>query len=134
MLARTANGTALMLRLRSAVACALRQNAGSIIGRGGSVIRSIREDSTARVNISETIAGAPDRIVTVTGNALAVAKAFYLITLKLDEARQVRRWPCASWSSLLRWALTFDERHQDRRRACRTRTPRPPRRRAMSGC
>lgn len=102
MLARTANGTALMRRLRSAVACARRQNAGSIIGRGGNVIRSIREDSTARVNISETIAGAPDRIVTVTGNALAVAKAFYLITLKLDEARQVRRWPCASWSSLLR--------------------------------
>jgi len=117
-----------------AVAGARRQNAGSIIGRGGSVIRSIREDSTARVNISETIVGAPDRIVTVTGNALAVAKAFYLIALKLDEARQVRCWPRASWAVSVLVGADVDGRRRGLCCARRTRTPRPPRRRATSGC
>ena len=66
------------------------QNAGSVIGRQGATIGAFREESGAKINISDTIVGAPDRIITATGPPAAVAKAYLLITAKLEEVRVVR--------------------------------------------
>ncbi|KAF9922196.1 hypothetical protein FBU30_007714 [Linnemannia zychae] len=55
------------------------KEAGVIIGKSGKNVKEIRELSGARVNISEMIAGAVERILTVIGPLDAVAKAFSLI-------------------------------------------------------
>ncbi|RDD40636.1 Poly(rC)-binding protein 3 [Trichoplax sp. H2] len=59
------------------------KEAGRIIGKGGAKIKSFREQSTARINISD--GSLPERIVTVNGPIDAVCKAFKLICQKLDE-------------------------------------------------
>ena len=69
------------------------QNAGSVIGRAGTTVRAFREESTAKINVSDTVLGAPDRIITVSGLPTAVAKAYMLVAAKLEETRQVSAAP-----------------------------------------
>jgi len=58
---------------------------GSIIGKGGEVVRRFREESRARINISAGTT--PDRVVTVQGTTDAVAAAFRLVADKLSETQ-----------------------------------------------
>ncbi|XP_068598165.1 poly(rC)-binding protein 4 [Brachionichthys hirsutus] len=56
---------------------------GSIIGKKGETVKRIREESSARINISE--GSCPERIITITGQTDCVFKAFAMITFKLEE-------------------------------------------------
>ncbi|KAM3878506.1 poly(rC)-binding protein 4 [Diretmus argenteus] len=56
---------------------------GSIIGKKGETVKRIREESSARINISE--GSCPERIITITGPTDCVFKAFTMITFKLEE-------------------------------------------------
>jgi hypothetical protein len=50
------------------------QDASIIIGKGGSHVNEIREKSGARVMVSESIPGNPERILNVSGPLDAVSK------------------------------------------------------------
>nr|XP_043879534.1 poly(rC)-binding protein 2-like isoform X3 [Solea senegalensis] len=56
---------------------------GSIIGKKGETVKRIREESSARINISE--GSCPERIITITGPTDCVFTAFTMITFKLEE-------------------------------------------------
>ncbi|XP_060926173.1 poly(rC)-binding protein 4 [Limanda limanda] len=56
---------------------------GSIIGKKGETVKRIREESGARINISE--GSCPERIITITGPTDCVFRAFTMITLKQEE-------------------------------------------------
>ncbi|XP_047203770.1 poly(rC)-binding protein 4 isoform X2 [Girardinichthys multiradiatus] len=56
---------------------------GSIIGKKGETVKRIREESGARINISEGTC--PERIITITGPTDCVFRAFTMITFKLEE-------------------------------------------------
>ncbi|XP_039749984.1 poly(rC)-binding protein 3 isoform X3 [Pararge aegeria] len=56
---------------------------GSIIGKKGEIVKRFREESGAKINISD--GSCPERIVTVTGNTTAIFKAFTLICKKFEE-------------------------------------------------
>ncbi|XP_055929209.1 poly(rC)-binding protein 3-like isoform X2 [Argiope bruennichi] len=59
---------------------------GSIIGKKGDNIKKFREESGAKINISD--GSCPERIVTVTGCTDAILKAFSLIARKFEEDLQ----------------------------------------------
>ncbi|KZT56995.1 hypothetical protein CALCODRAFT_434845 [Calocera cornea HHB12733] len=61
------------------------QDASIIIGKGGSHVNEIREKSGARITVSESIPGNPERILNVTGPLDAVAKAFGLIVRQIND-------------------------------------------------
>jgi len=56
---------------------------GSIIGKGGEIVKRFREESGARINISAGTT--PERCVTITGTTDQVCEAFKLITNKLED-------------------------------------------------
>ncbi|XP_069767980.1 poly(rC)-binding protein 3 isoform X2 [Narcine bancroftii] len=56
---------------------------GSIIGKKGETVKKMREESSARINISE--GSCPERIVTITGPTDAIFKAFCMIANKFEE-------------------------------------------------
>ncbi|XP_041719102.1 poly(rC)-binding protein 3 isoform X2 [Coregonus clupeaformis] len=56
---------------------------GSIIGKKGETVKKMREESGARINISE--GNCPERIVTITGPTHAIFKAFAMIAYKFEE-------------------------------------------------
>ncbi|XP_061377688.1 poly(rC)-binding protein 3 isoform X2 [Danaus plexippus] len=56
---------------------------GSIIGKKGEIVKRFREESGAKINISD--GSCPERIVTVTGNTSSIFKAFTLICKKFEE-------------------------------------------------
>ncbi|XP_048479097.1 poly(rC)-binding protein 3 isoform X2 [Plutella xylostella] len=56
---------------------------GSIIGKKGEIVKRFREESGAKINISD--GSCPERVVTVTGNTSAIFKAFTLICKKFEE-------------------------------------------------
>uniref|UniRef100_A0A8C8YZW7 K Homology domain-containing protein n=1 Tax=Prolemur simus TaxID=1328070 RepID=A0A8C8YZW7_PROSS len=56
---------------------------GSIIGKKGESIKKMREESGARINISE--GNCPERIITLAGPTNAIFKAFAMIIDKLEE-------------------------------------------------
>ncbi|KAI3370167.1 hypothetical protein L3Q82_024452 [Scortum barcoo] len=58
---------------------------GSIIGKKGETVKRIREESSARINISE--GSCPERIITITGQTDCVFRAFTMITFKLEESK-----------------------------------------------
>ncbi|VDN55074.1 unnamed protein product [Dracunculus medinensis] len=60
---------------------------GSIIGKRGDQIKSIREESGAKINISD--GSSPERIVTITGNIDTINKAFRLICMKFQEDQRL---------------------------------------------
>ena len=55
------------------------QDASIIIGKGGSHVNEIREKSGARVMVSESIPGNPERILNVSGPLDAVSKVRWFI-------------------------------------------------------
>ncbi|VDM39764.1 unnamed protein product [Toxocara canis] len=59
---------------------------GSIIGKRGDHIKSIRDGSGAKINISD--GSCPERIVTITGNIDTINKAFSMICNKFQEDMQ----------------------------------------------
>ncbi|XP_065360897.1 poly(rC)-binding protein 3 isoform X4 [Calliphora vicina] len=56
---------------------------GSIIGKKGEIVNRFREESGAKINISD--GSCPERIVTVSGTTSAIYSAFTLITKKFEE-------------------------------------------------
>ncbi|XP_072290433.1 poly(rC)-binding protein 3 isoform X1 [Eucyclogobius newberryi] len=56
---------------------------GSIIGKKGESVKKMREESGARINISE--GNCPERIVTITGPTDTIFKAFAMIAHKFEE-------------------------------------------------
>ncbi|XP_053312171.1 poly(rC)-binding protein 2 isoform X1 [Spea bombifrons] len=56
---------------------------GSIIGKKGESVKKMREESGARINISE--GNCPERIITLAGPTNAIFKAFSMIIEKLEE-------------------------------------------------
>ncbi|KAM6500323.1 hypothetical protein JOM56_003337 [Amanita muscaria] len=61
------------------------QDASIIIGRSGAHVNEIREKSGARVVVSESIPGNPERILNVSGPLDAVSKAFGLIVRRIND-------------------------------------------------
>ncbi|KAM9483891.1 poly(rC)-binding protein 3 isoform 3-T3 [Salvelinus alpinus] len=59
------------------------EEVGSIIGKKGETVKKMREESGARINISE--GNCPERIVTITGPTDAIFKAFAMIAYKFEE-------------------------------------------------
>lgn len=59
---------------------------GSIIGKKGDNIKKYREDSGAKINISD--GSCPERIVTITGTTDNIHKAFTMICCKFEEDLQ----------------------------------------------
>ncbi|XP_012155483.1 poly(rC)-binding protein 3 isoform X5 [Ceratitis capitata] len=56
---------------------------GSIIGKKGEIVNRFREESGAKINISD--GSCPERIVTVSGTTSSIFSAFTLITKKFEE-------------------------------------------------
>jgi len=56
---------------------------GSIIGKKGDIVKRFREESGAKINITD--GACPERIVTVTGTNSSILKAFTLICAKFEE-------------------------------------------------
>jgi len=56
---------------------------GSIIGKKGEIVKRFREESGAKINISD--GSCPERIVTVTGSTDSIFTAFKLICAKFEE-------------------------------------------------
>ncbi|KPP62446.1 hypothetical protein Z043_119372 [Scleropages formosus] len=71
---------------------------GSIIGKKGETVKKMREESGARINISE--GSCPERIVTITGPTDAIFKAFSMIAIKFEEVRKCSAVACPSASLL----------------------------------
>ncbi|KDQ60894.1 hypothetical protein JAAARDRAFT_123948 [Jaapia argillacea MUCL 33604] len=61
------------------------QDASIIIGRAGAHVNEIRDKSGARVMVSESIPGNPERILNVSGPLDAVSKAFGLIVRRIND-------------------------------------------------
>jgi len=61
------------------------QDASIIIGKGGAHVNEIRDKSGARVMVSESIPGNPERILNVSGPLDAVSKAFGLIVRRIND-------------------------------------------------
>ncbi|VDN05210.1 unnamed protein product [Thelazia callipaeda] len=59
---------------------------GSIIGKRGDHIKLIRDQSGAKINISD--GSCPERIVTITGNTETINRAFVMICAKLQQDLQ----------------------------------------------
>ncbi|KAK3106042.1 hypothetical protein FSP39_011511 [Pinctada imbricata] len=64
---------------------------GSIIGKKGDNIKRFREDSGAKINISD--GSCPERIVTVTGSTECIHKAFTMICKKFEEVNDLQNTP-----------------------------------------
>jgi len=56
---------------------------GSIIGKKGDIVKRFREESGAKINITD--GSCPERIVTVIGTNQSILKAFTLICAKFEE-------------------------------------------------
>lgn len=61
------------------------QDASIIIGRAGAHVNEIRQKSGAKVMVSESIPGNPERILNVGGPLDAVSKAFGLIVRRIND-------------------------------------------------
>ncbi|XP_015378854.1 PREDICTED: poly(rC)-binding protein 3-like [Diuraphis noxia] len=60
---------------------------GSIIGKKGEIVKRFREESGAKINISD--GSCPERIVTISGSTEAIYKAFSLICTKVEESEHL---------------------------------------------
>jgi heterogeneous nuclear ribonucleoprotein K len=59
--------------------------AGAIIGKGGSRIRQIRQESGAGITIDEPVAGSTDRIITISGSQEQIQNAQYLLQMSVKQ-------------------------------------------------
>lgn len=64
--------------------------AGAIIGKGGSRIRQIRQESGAGITIDEPVAGSNDRIITITGAQEQIQNAQYLLQMSIKNDQKSR--------------------------------------------
>ena len=55
------------------------QLAGAIIGKGGTRIKQIRDQSGAGITIDEPVPGSEDRIITITGSQEQIQHSQYLL-------------------------------------------------------
>lgn len=78
----SASAPSAMIHMRCLI---VTQDASIIIGKGGSHVNEIREKSGARVMVSESIPGNPERILNVSGPLDAVSKAFGLIVRRIND-------------------------------------------------
>ena len=62
------------------------KDTGSVIGKGGSFIKSVRERSGARINISSDSLSS-ERVVTITGSVSNIHTAFMMMATKLENVR-----------------------------------------------
>ncbi|KAI5698006.1 hypothetical protein M8J75_000346 [Diaphorina citri] len=65
-----------------------RDEVGSIIGKKGEIVKRFREESGAKINISD--GSCPERVVTVTGTTTSLLRAFALITKKFEEFHELQ--------------------------------------------
>ena len=65
--------------------CCVLQLAGAIIGKAGSRIRQVREESGARVTIDEALPGSNDRIIHITGTPEQIQSAQFMMQNKYDS-------------------------------------------------
>ncbi|KAL9940766.1 hypothetical protein V8E36_000254 [Tilletia maclaganii] len=75
----------LTMQMISMRALIITSDASIIIGKQGKHINEVRDKSGARLNISETVVGNPERILTVSGQLDAVSKAFGLIVRRIND-------------------------------------------------
>ncbi|KAI8804902.1 KH domain-containing protein [Cladochytrium replicatum] len=64
------------------------KEAGVIIGKNGKNVAEMREQSGAKITVSDLVQGAHERVVTVSGPLDQIAKAFSLIATKIVEDQQ----------------------------------------------
>ncbi|XP_073847488.1 heterogeneous nuclear ribonucleoprotein K isoform X2 [Musca autumnalis] len=62
-----------------------KEMAGAIIGKGGSRIRRIRNESGAYITIDEPLPGSTDRIITISGNPKQIQMAQHLLQQSVHE-------------------------------------------------
>ncbi|KAL5508990.1 hypothetical protein EMCRGX_G004264 [Ephydatia muelleri] len=67
------------------------RDVGSIIGKGGITIKTFREQSGARINISNSTSS--ERLVTITGNRESICKAFEAIGVKIEQDQAALKQP-----------------------------------------
>lgn len=58
--------------------------AGAIIGKGGTRIKQIRQQSNAQIQIDEALPGSNDRIITISGSQEQIQNAQYLLQLRYE--------------------------------------------------
>ena len=61
---------------------------GTVIGKGGANIKSIREASGCQVQISENVQGATDRLITIIGDSSVINTAVARLLAIIDEDPQ----------------------------------------------
>lgn len=79
----TSNETSLAFKL-----LLLNKEAGTIIGKGGANIKSIREQSECNLSIGDMAPGAVERVANITGTVTAINKAVDLCMTMLEEDPQ----------------------------------------------
>lgn len=79
----TADGPSVTLTIRLIMQ---GKEVGSIIGKKGDNIKRFREESGAKINISD--GSCPERIVTITGSTDNILRAFSLVAQKFEEDLQ----------------------------------------------
>lgn len=67
------------------------KDAGGLIGKGGAIVKKLREDTGAVIDIADPVPRALKRIVTVKGTLSSVLKALSQISDKLAERRRGAR-------------------------------------------
>lgn len=82
--AQQSNTGSAMIHMRCLI---VTQDASIIIGRGGKHVNEIREKSGARVMVSESIPGNPERILNVSGPLDAVSKVCWPLLLFITIER-----------------------------------------------
>lgn len=68
-----------MMKMSELIFIVFFQLAGAIIGKAGTRIRKIRQESGAGITIDEPLPGASDRIITITGQPQQIQMAQYLL-------------------------------------------------------
>ncbi|TIA92183.1 hypothetical protein E3P99_00776 [Wallemia hederae] len=61
------------------------RDAAVVIGRGGENVARIRQNAGTKINVSNSIPGNPERVVTISGTLDAVSKAYGLLVRTLND-------------------------------------------------
>ncbi|PAV22393.1 cytoplasmic [Pyrrhoderma noxium] len=62
------------------------KDAGVIIGKGGNNVANLRDETGVKAGVSKVVPGVHERVLTVSGDAESVAKAYRLIISQLIDA------------------------------------------------
>ncbi|KAL5460329.1 hypothetical protein EMCRGX_G033773 [Ephydatia muelleri] len=69
------------------------RDVGSIIGKGGITIKTLREQSGAKITCSSSKSTSSERLVTITGNKESICKAFEAIVVKIEQDQAAVKQP-----------------------------------------